>query len=269
TVNLALKSGTNALKGSAAYFNRSDSRAATPYLTKRAGAEKPTRQYDRMTATLSGPILQDRTVLMCSFAHLRDIQPEPASYSVPTAKMRAGDLSEFTGVTIYDPLTATGSTNTRKAFTGNIIPTQRISAFAKAYMKLYPEANRAGFAGNYFTNQLRPYDYNGFVTRIDHNFNSSNRLFGTGYWNKRREDRYNWALGAANAPGGKIDGFAVTSGYDFRSNTGATLGYTSVFGSALVVDVRGAWSRFGEWRDNGGTIDPATFGFSQAALNLM
>ena len=269
TVNLALRSGTNSIKGSAAYFNRSDQRAATPLLTKRAGADKPTRKYDRMLGSLSGPILRDRTFFMLAFEHLRDVQPEPASYTVPTAKMRSGDLSEFSTL-IYDPLTATGSTNTRKPFNGNLVPANRINAVARAYLSLYPEPNRPGFTGNYFTNQLRPYDYNGFVTRVDHNLNDSNKLFLSGYWNKRREDRYNWALGASNATGkGTINNFLVTSGFDNRSNTGATLGYTSVMGNSLVVDVRGAWSRFGEWRNVADTFDPTSLGFSSTAAQLM
>ena len=269
TVNLALKSGTNEIKGSASYFNRSDARSATPLLTKRAGAEKPTRQYDRMVGSLSGPIIHDRTFFMMAFEHLKDVQPEASTYTVPTEKMRRGDLSEFSGL-IYDPLTASGSANTRKAFTGNIIDPGRINAVARNYLSLYPLPNRPGTSSNYFTNQLRPYDYNGFVTRADHMLNDSNRLFLTGYWNKRREDRYNWALGASNATGkGEINNFLVTSGFDFRSNTGATLGYTSVIGSSLAFDVRGAWSRFGEWRDNADNLDPASLGFSPTAVQLM
>ncbi len=269
TVNLALKSGTNSIKGSAAYFNRSDSRAATPLLTKRAGADKPTRKYDRMTGSLSGPIIRDRTFFMMAFEHLRDVQPEASTYTVPTEKMRRGDLSEFSSI-IYDPLTATGSANTRKPFAGNIINPERINIVAKNFLALYPLPNRPGTTANYFTNQLRPYDYNGVVTRLDHSLNDSNRLFLTGYWNKRREDRYNWALGAANATGkGSINDFLVTTGYDFRSNTGATLGYTSLLNSSIALDVRGAWSRFGEWRNNGGGFDPASLGFSPAAQQLM
>ena len=269
TVNLALRSGTNSIKGSAAYYNRSDQRSATPLLTKRAGADKPSRKYDRMLGSLSGPILRDRTFFMLAFEHLRDVQPEPASYTVPTDKMRTGDLSEFSTL-IYDPLTATGSGNTRKAFSGNIIPDKRINIVARNFLALYPEPNRAGFSNNYFTNQLRPYDYNGLVTRLDHNLNDSNKLFLSGYWNKRREDRYNWALGASNASGkGAIGGFLVTSGFDNRSNTGATVGYTSVMGNALVLDVRGAWSRFGEWRNVADTFDPTSLGFSSTAAQLM
>ncbi len=272
TVNLALKSGTNDWKGTIAYFNRADSRTATPLLSKRAGAEKPTREYDRYTGTFSGPIIRDRTFFMVSFERLKDIQPEPSAYTVPTAKMRTGDLSEWTGTanTIYDPLTSTGSNNARTAFANNTIPQNRINAIARAYAALYPLPNRPGLEDNYFTNMLRPYDYNGVLIRGDHNFNGSNKLFMNAYWNKRQEDRYNWALGAENATGeGEIGGFLVTKGFDYRSNKGATLGYTTLFHESLAVDVIGAWSQFGEYREPAGEIDPAALGYSQSVLQLM
>jgi len=269
TVNLALKSGTNAVKGNVSYFNRSDSRSATPLLSKRAGAEKPTRAYDRYTATLSGPILRDRTFFMVSFEHLLDVQPEPSTYTVPTMRMRSGDLSEW-GTAIYDPLTATGSANTRTAFAGGIIPGGRINPVARAYAALYPEPNRPGLENNYFTNQLRPYDYNAFLIRLDHNINSAHRLFGNAYWNKREEDRYNWAKGAANATGeGEINGFEVTHGFDYRSNTGATLGYTTTQSSTLLFDVVAAWSQFDEYRDPAQEFDVASLGFAQESLAAM
>jgi Carboxypeptidase regulatory-like domain len=268
TVNLALKSGTNSIKGAFGFFNRNSSRAATPLLTQRAGADKPSRSYDRMLGTLSGPVIQDRTFFMVSFEHLKDIQAEPATYTVPTLKMRQGDFSEFSGK-IYDPLTATGSTLTRTAFSNNLIPTERLNAIAKAYLAYYPEPNRPGTTANYFTNQLRPYTYNAFLTRLDHNFNNSNKLFLTGYYNKRTEDRYDWAAGAPNATGDTINGVAVTHGFDNRSNRGATLGYTSIFTGNAVLDVRGAWSKFGEWRDPAASFDPASLGFAPAAAKLM
>jgi hypothetical protein len=94
-VNLALKSGTNTLHGAGAYFNRDGSRTVTPLLTERAGGTKPTREYNRYTGTVGGKIVKDKTFFMASFEHLRDVQPEPVSYTVPTERMRRGDLSEF------------------------------------------------------------------------------------------------------------------------------------------------------------------------------
>jgi hypothetical protein len=205
-VNLALKSGSNALHVNGSYFNRDGTRTETPRLTKIAGGTKPTRQYNRTSGTVTGPVQKDKTFFMMSFEHLRDVQPEPSTYTVPTEKMRAGDFSEFANQ-VYDPLTATGSGGTRTAFPNNVIPAARINPVAAAYAAYYPQPNRGGTVGNYFTNQLRPYDYNSTLGRVDHNFNNSNRLFASTYWNKRQEDRYNWAQDAANAvDGGAING---------------------------------------------------------------
>ena len=89
--------------------------------------------------------------------------------------------------------------------------------------------------------------------RVDHNFSSANRLFATTYWNKRQEDRYNWAQDATNATdGGVINGFAVTKGFDYRSNTGVTGGYTSALSShAAARRARAAAPRFGEYSRSG------------------
>jgi hypothetical protein len=272
TVNLALKSGTNKVRGSLSYFNRDDSRSETPLFSERAGAEKPTRDYSRYTATVSGPIVKNKTFFLVSFEHLLDVQPEPSTYTVPTARMRQGDFSEWlpSGVLIYDPFTATGANLQRTAFPGNIVPAGRINNVARNYVSYYPEPNQPGLEDNYFTNQLRPYDYNALLGRFDHNFDQSRKLFLTLYWNKRQEDRYNWAKGASNASGeGSINGFEVTHGYDYRSNLGGILGYTQTLSSNVVLDVRAGVSRFGEYRKPGQEFDPATMGFAAQSLAAM
>lgn len=268
-VNLALKSGTNALRGVGACFNRDDSRSATPRLTERAGGTKPTREYNRYTGTIGGPIVKNRTFFMGSAERLYDVQPEPSTYTVPTEKMRMGDFTEFANP-IFDPMTATGTNATRTAFAGNIIPSQRINPVAAAYAAYYPLPNRPGTVGNYFTNQLRPYDYNATLGRVDHNFTATKRLYGTFYWNKRQEDRYNWAQDAPNATnGGIVNNFAVTKGFDYRTNAGISTGYTATVNQTTLLDVKGSWSRFGEWRDPAQEFDPAALGFSAAALQAM
>jgi hypothetical protein len=265
-VNLVLKSGTNAMRGEGGYFNRDDSRSATPLLTKRQpGAEKPTREYNRYTGTVGGPIVRNKTFYMGSFERLKDIQPEPSAYTVPTMKMREGDFSEFT-TQIFNPFTATGSTRARTAFANNRILDGMINPVARAYAALYPEPNRPGTEDNYFTNQLRPYDYNAFMGRVDHNFNSNNRLYVTGYWNRREEDRYNWAQ---DVNGGIINGVAVTRGFDYRANIGLTTGYTAVISPSLLLDVRASGARFDEYRDPAEEIDPGALGFSQSALQVI
>jgi hypothetical protein len=266
-VNLALKSGENSIRGAFSYFNRDASRTETPLLTERAGGEKPSRTYNRFTGMLSGPIIKDKTFFMIGAEHLRDVQPEPASYTVPTARMRAGDFSEF-GVQVFDPLTVT-SGGVRTAFPGNVIPANRINPVAAAYAALYPLPNRPGTVSNYFTNQLRPYDYNAVIGRIDHNISPQKKLFLTAYFNKRQEDRYNWAKDATNATDGAINGFKVTQGFDYRTNLAGTLGYTAQLSNSTLLDVRASYSRFGEYRDPAETYDPSKLGFSSTAVQMM
>ena len=270
TVNLALKSGANTLHGQGGYFNRNDNRTATPLLTERANGTKPTREYNRLTGTVSGAIVRNKTFFMASYEHLRDVQPEPSTFTVPTLKMRGGDFSEFTTL-IYNPFSATtvNGVVTRTPFTNNQIPVGMINAVAAAYASYYPEPNQPGTNGNYFTNMLRPYDYDAFLGRVDHNLSDSNRLFVNGYYNKRREDRYNWALGAPNSPDGLINGFPITSGFDYRSNTGVTGGWTYVPSGATVFDVRVSGTTFGESRDPAQDFDQSALGFAPAALQIM
>src|SRR6185295_2178265 len=165
------------------YFNRDSKRSATPLLTERNNGTKPTRTYNRFTQEVDGPLIRDKTFFMVAFEHLRDVQPEPALYTVPTLRMRAGDFGEFSNQ-IFDPSTVT-SGGVRTAFANNQIQPGRINPVAAAYAALYPEPNRPGTVSNYFTNGLRPYDYNAYMGRVDHNLSGRNRLFGTGYYHKR------------------------------------------------------------------------------------
>jgi carboxypeptidase family protein len=269
-VNLALKSGTNSVHLQTGYFNRDSSRTETPLLTKRANGEKPTREYNRVTGTVGGPVIRGRTFFMVSGERLKDVQPEPSTFTVPTQKMRNGDFSEFTTL-IYDPQTAALVNNvvTRTPFANNLIPPERIDAVAGAYAKLYPEPNQPGTSANYFTNMLRPYDYHAILGRVDHNITAANRVFANIYYNTRQEDRYNWALGSPNIPDGLVNGFAVTRGFDYRSNTGVTGGWTSVRSTSTILDVRASVATFGENRDPATSFDPTTLGFSSTAVQLM
>src|SRR4029453_7053321 len=117
-----------------------------------AGREKPTLGYDRFGGLLGGPIRlpalyngRDRTFFFGAVEWLYDEFPEPTFSTVPTEAMRNGDFSGLLaqGTQIFDPLTAvqTGTTVTRTAFQGNIIPPGRISAIARETLKYIPLPN--------------------------------------------------------------------------------------------------------------------------------
>ena len=66
TVNLAIKSGTNQLHGSAYYFNRNEAfGAASPFLP--TGTHKPELRNQNYGFSIGGPIIKDRTFFFFTF----------------------------------------------------------------------------------------------------------------------------------------------------------------------------------------------------------
>jgi len=136
--NLISKSGTNQFHGSAYWFARPESTAATPTFA----ATKPDFNRDQFGGTLGGPIVKDKTFFFANYAGLRQTVPVEVgnTVTVPTARMRNGDFSEllnpsFSGVgapvIIYDPLT-------NLPFPGNVIPANRLNPVAVSYLNAFP-----------------------------------------------------------------------------------------------------------------------------------
>ncbi len=271
TVNVALKSGTNKLHGSAYLFDRSKNRTANNFFNNSAGRERPDRQYNRYGVILNGPVKvpylydgRDKTFFLFSYERQKDNVAQPTLYSVPTLLMRQGNFSELGSTLIYDPATAymgnstncatTGTLNTvcRTPFAGNIIPTNRIYAPAQAFLRLFPEPNLPGTTNNYITDQnlIRP--YRSYLGKIDHNFNASNRLSGKYYHSRNTEDRYN-LTGEPNS---------IYRGFENRRNNGGNLDYTSTISSNLILGVRSSYSQFKLKRFQDGQPTAADLGFT-------
>jgi hypothetical protein len=278
TVNVAVKSGTNGLHGSAYYFNRDRSRTANNFFSNRTGQELPERTYHRFGGVVHGPVFlprvyqgRDRTFFLLSHERIKDNVAEPQLFTVPTGKMRRGDFSDLlklsTPTLIYDPASApqSGTGNyTRTAFAGNIIPDSRINPVARAYFSYYPLPNTAGNADgtlNYFSNMNRRSNYRAWLTRIDHKISQNQTIFGKYYHSFNPENRYNWA--------GVVNGFPITEGFEFRTNDGGNIDYTITLSPALVFDLRTSLNRFSQERRPAQEFDPAKLGFTSQALAVM
>lgn len=281
TVNVALKSGTNDLHGSAYLYNRDRSRTANNFFNNRVGRERPDRQYNRYGFVLNGPVYipklidgKDRTFFLFSFERQKDNVAQPTTYSVPTMLMRNGDFSELivdrtnianaNNTVIYNPFSGSmsGSNVVRTSFgcptSGavpvgcNVIPNANIYQPALAFLRLFPEPNQSGLVNNYITDQnlIRP--YRSYLVKIDHNFDSSNRLSGKWYHSRNTEDRYNLT--------GEPD--SITRGFENRRNNGGNLNYTSTITSSLIMDIRGSWNQFRLRRYQDGQPSAADLGFN-------
>lgn len=265
TVNVALKSGTNNLHGSAYIFDRGKSRTANNFFNNLNGRERPDRQYNRYGFVLNGPVYlpyvydgKDQTFFLFSYERQKDNVAQPTTYSVPTALMRQGNFSELivdrnniasaANTIIYNPFSGTtsGTNVVRTSFgcpttgalpvnsTCNIIPPNLIYQPALAFLKLFPEANLPGITNNFITDQNLVRPYRSYLTKIDHNFNSNNRIFGKFYHSRNTEDRYNLT--------GEPD--SIFRGFENRRNNGGNVDYTSTISSSLILDIRGSYSQF-------------------------
>ena len=176
-VNLQIKSGTNAFRGSGFEFHRNDAFDANNFFNNRANRPKPDFKQNQFGATLGGPVFKDKTFFFGSYQGHREEQGQTFLSTVPSLAMRSGNFSELTRV-IYDPLTG-------QPFPGNVIPADRIEPVARNILQqLYPEPNTAGSRqtsgqtiNNYLINPIKERQDNQFDLKFDHNLTSSNRFF--------------------------------------------------------------------------------------------
>jgi hypothetical protein len=270
SVNLALKSGTNALHGSLSFFNRDDSRSADLFAAVRQGSGVTPRDYNRFSAMLSGPIIKNKTFFMLSYEKLQDDTIETVTGAVPTERMRRGDFSELLplGVQIYDPLTArlVNGVVVRDPFAGNIIPANRLNPVAQNILGFYPLPNQAGNAdltGNFFVEQPWTYAYDFQMARIDHEWSNDHRTYLRFIHNFRREERYNWA--------GEQGGVEISRGGTDRFNWNGAFGHTALLSPSLFLDVKASFLRFNDDQapaESANGLDLASLGFPAETVAL-
>src|SRR5207247_8757260 len=131
--------------------------------------------------TIGGPIIKNKFFTFTSYEHWNDASPLPFTLTVPTALERAGDFSQSTrnGVirTIFDPLTSTGTSGTRTAFTGNLIPSARFDPTAVKLLAEMPLPNLPGSQDNLQGFKINNTTYWNVSERVDWNYSEKLKAF--------------------------------------------------------------------------------------------
>src|SRR5882762_3070253 len=279
TVNVALKTGTNALHGTVYEFIRNDVLSANDYFLNRAGTPRPALRYNRFGGTVGGPIMlprfgeggrslydgRNKSFFFFAYEGLRDVFPEPRQDTVPTLAERNGDLSALLKINssfqIFNPFTAkqVGSRIQRDPFVGNIIPANLISPIAKAYLQFYPLPNQAGDSqgrNNFISTNPRTDTFHSESYRFDKIISQKQRFFFRFTHNNRLESRNSWT--------GVVNGIRPTGNFLTRRNNGFSYDHTYTFSGTTVLDFRLGFSRFYETnvRQHEGSFDPKSLGFS-------
>ena len=290
SVNIAMRSGTNRLRGTAVWDVMPERFAAEDFFTNArlgqslgrsvTGAEKralvPVRKNNRYQATLGGPLNiprlyngSDRTFWIYGFQGFNRRMGHNNLYTIPSEQERRGDFSAFLNLpadryVIYDPVTvvpAPANRFRRDPFPGNIIPASRLDPIAQNFLALYPMPNMPrdgrGF-NNYQSSPKSDNDFRQHMGRIDHNISPQHRVLGriTQSWlNWRRNDLFrNEATGATL----------------FRHQWGVALDDVYILSPTLILNLRAGYTRYTETDDpfNRGW-DLAQLGLSSSVLDLL
>jgi hypothetical protein len=149
-VNVHIKSGGNAVHGSAFWYQANNAFSARSYFLP-ATERNPKYINNVGGGTIGGPIRKDRLFYFLSYDGRFLGQNAQNTFTVPTSEMRDGNFSLVTKNGIYDPLTGNADGTGRTPFPGNIIPTSRLDSVALKMQGHVPLPNY-GTAGATTTN---------------------------------------------------------------------------------------------------------------------
>lgn len=192
--NATTKSGTNRFHGGIFEFIRNDKLDARNYFSTTRAILKRNQFGGAIGGPLSIPHLyngKDRTFFFLDYEAQRLRQGLVVNSVVPTDAQRNGDFSAPGLKPIYDPLTTVtnGVTTTRQQISCNgvlnVICPSRIPSQATAVLAYIPHANSGSTSFKAVPSQA--IDWDQFTVRIDHQLNSSNRLFGRWVYVNNRE----------------------------------------------------------------------------------
>jgi len=231
---MTTKSGSNELHGSVYDFLR-NSKILTARNFFAPPNQSPNVNRQNFGATLGGAIKKNKTFFFVSYEGLRSRNDVYDLVTVPLPAMLQGDFSSIVNVkTIKDPLTG-------QPFSGNKIPSDRLSPVAKALASWYPTPTRVTPFGslpapNYDFSARHTENYNESSVKIDHTFSEHDTGYLTAnyYLNRSVEWSGSSACNSLSLP---------TFGCDlsYRSEVYG-LTETHVFSPTLVNEARYSWS---------------------------
>jgi len=255
-LNVTIKSGTNALHGTAYEFLRNSDLDANNFFNNANGAPIAPFKQNQFGFSVGAPIYipkiyngKNRTFFFFDYQGTRIRTGQTELATVPTDAMRQGNFSGENGVafnTIYNPNTGTinssGDAVGRTPFPGNVIPQSLWNPIAAKLLSLFPEPNTAGQvnnfgpANNYLSNPVEPNNTNQLDLRVDHKISDSDSIFGRFSWSNTRD-----------VPPGDIppplDAASFSSGVFLQKPRNVVLSETHIFSPHLINEFRAGYTQ--------------------------
>lgn len=221
-VNVATRTGSNAIHGSLFEYFRNEALNARNYFAS-STARKPEYRRNLYGATLGAPIIHDRLFFFGDYQGVRQNIGVTRISTIPTLNERKGI---FTGVShIYNPATTTvvGGKFVRQQFPNDTINTPFDPA-ATALLSRFPTPTNSNAANNYTRTANDSDHQNQFDVRVDGVLTHRDHAFGRyTYYNEVEEP-------VTPLP----DGSGVVTGATI--GTGGVPGLSNVLGQQAVAD---------------------------------
>ena len=164
-VNVITRSGDNTVHAFAYEYLRNRDLDARNFFD---GSQKGQYIRNQFGVGAGGPIRKDNLFFFGNFDELREQLGLTQIGSVPTAAVRAGNLSAL-GMTVADPFSGV-------PFPNNVIPASMISPVAAKILSLYPAPNLPGEFGNYLSQPVQSQRNNQFNGRVDYYATAIDRI---------------------------------------------------------------------------------------------
>ena len=231
------KSGTNQFRGSAFEYFRHDALDAADFFAPIVDGrrDKAPLRYNVFGGTVGGPLERDKTFFFFSYEGSRRKTGSTRIMTVPTELQRRGDFSQTLDargslIVIYDPATTSGSS--RSAFSGNVIPQQRLDPVALQLMALYPLPNRTpdniSGANNFAANGNDRLERDNYLVKVDHTLGPNDKISGRYLYNS--DNRFQSSVFTEAAADTVTDAL--------RHQNYFYVGYTRTVGATLVNELR-------------------------------
>jgi hypothetical protein len=157
---------------------------AANFFTNLAGLSKSPLRYNLFGGAVGGPVIRNRTFFFGAYEGTRIRTGSTGQGNVPTSAQWSGDFSRAgyrNNLPIFDPATTAanpaGTGFVRSPFPGNVIPTSRITTFAKGIQAIYPVPQFDVPTGNnLFLPLSNLSDNNQVIGRFDHYFGAKTSL---------------------------------------------------------------------------------------------
>jgi TonB-dependent Receptor Plug Domain. len=166
-INVQTKSGTNTLHGSGFEYHTNNKLKAKPFFLP-AGERNPKLVYNQFGGTIGGPIKKDKLFFFGAYEGTFDRENASRFSTVPTAAIRAGDMSDSPRL-IYDPATGDAAGLNRTAFLNNQVPSSRISPISRKIISLIPLPNLPGLTNNYYATAPFTFDRHTLDAKLNWN----------------------------------------------------------------------------------------------------